>query len=102
MDDLQQRMARVEQKVEALDQRVNEMGPVRETVAKLGVQATYLQSGVTDLRKEVAEFRQAMDTREDDARKERRTTNLALASLAVMILCALIGAAVVILSSTHA
>ena len=101
------RLARVEQRVSDLDARVMAMVPLTASVVQLTERVDVLRRdlrGYADAMKtlnmQVEQREKEKEERDDEIRKERRDARRAMWSLTVLILCALIGAAAVLLSQS--
>lgn len=93
-DDVNVRVARLEQRVTDLDLRMTALMPVTLTVVQL-------TERVETLRTDFADFRKKIDEDRDDTRKERRVYIRWAITLTITIVAALIGAAAVILTTAH-
>jgi|SRR5581483_4051907 len=104
------RLARLEQRVSDLDVRVSAMaGPITTLTESVIRQTERFDTLNRDLRRytleqaklaeEIERRDQSREDEKKEERRERRNARLALWTLSVMILCALIGAAAVLLTA---
>jgi hypothetical protein len=87
--------------VEDLDKRTGDMGAVALAVGVLTERFDGLSRDVKTIAGQLTSEISSRDTREKDNRKERRDIKVALWTFTVMIVCALIGAIALILTSAH-
>lgn len=106
LTELDVRQARTEQRLSDVDTRLVAMVEVTTTVVRLVERVETLRGEMEGYVKSLAKITEDMEKREGDreeqtreSKRERRQIVIAFATLTVMILCALIGAAVVI--ATH-
>lgn len=98
---LGERIAKLEQRVEDIDKRVGDVGAVAVAV---GVLTERVETIGRDLKSIGLQLTTEVDTREQrekDNKRERRDIKIALWTFSVMIVCALIGAAALILTTAH-
>jgi chromosome segregation ATPase len=105
-DDMETRLARVEQRVSDLNERVIAMVPVATSVIQLTERVETLRRDLRAYAGQVSKLDDEIERRERDradteveTRRERRQTRIAIWGLAATILCALIVAAVTLLTS---
>jgi hypothetical protein len=96
-----ERVARIEQRVDDLDKRVGNVGDVAVAVGVLTERVRGVDVKLQDIVVQLSDEVDSRDQRETDTRKERRDIKIALWTITVMIVCALIGAATIILTSAH-
>lgn len=96
--------AKLEQRVSDLDMRVTALVPVTATVIQQTERLEQARTDIREVREELVKIDEKIDEREEsrdqekrEEARDRRYTRWTLATLTVMILCALIGAGVVLL-----
>jgi Tfp pilus assembly protein PilN len=92
MTDELSRIARLEEHVKSLDQRVSDLSALAITVATLNERVSHF--GL-----DFADFRKLINQRDEDAEKERRQTIRWMIGLTVTIICALMGALTLVITS---
>lgn len=93
------RIARVEQRVDDLDNKVSTLMPVANNVGVLTERVETLRRDLATYANNVAKLDDEIEQREKDTRKERRDARLAMWGLTATIFAALIVAAVTLLVS---
>lgn len=93
------RLARTEQRVSDLDNRMTAMIPMTTTVIQLAERVDILRRDLASYAGDLKNLEEEITKRDAATRTERRQARYAMWSLTIMILCALIGAAAVILTS---
>jgi hypothetical protein len=100
-DGIDARIARLEVRVEDLDKRTSEMGSVALAVGILTEKFESMSRDMKTIAGQLTSEIISRDTREKDNKKERRDIKVALWTFTVMIVCALIGAVALILTTAH-
>lgn len=93
------RLARLEQRVDTLDQRQNQTDVRVDALSDMKTDVAVFREQMKTLNSEFAAFRKDINDRDDETRRERRAQIRWAITLTVTILAALIGAFAVILSS---
>lgn len=98
---LGERIARLEQRVDDIDKRVGDVGAIAVNVGILTERMDSLSKDIKAISIQLTSEIGQRNEREKDNRKERHDIKVALWSFSVMIICALIGAAAIVLSTVH-
>jgi chromosome segregation ATPase len=98
-DDVETRLARVEQRVSDIDARLIAMVPVTASVIQLTERVEVLRRDLRGYASQVSKLDDEIEQRERETRQERRQARAAMWGLTATIVAALIVAAVTILTS---
>lgn len=97
-DDVDLKVARLEQRVDDQRRALEAIGPVVTTAAELKLSIGHLQATVDELDKDIASIRAGLEARDKTVSDERKATRTALYSLVGVLVAALVsgGAAIAV------
>jgi septal ring factor EnvC (AmiA/AmiB activator) len=91
-DEITQRLARLEQRVDGIDTRLAELSGVKEVMAEMRTEIRHVKEGIGEIHEDIDGVNTALQARDSAVSQERRQTRLALWSLVGVLGASLITA----------